>query len=120
VYNPVKQAQDHDPHGTFVRRWLPVLRRVPDSWLLEPWLMPQQVQLSSGVQVGVDIAQPVVELAAATREAKQRLHSRRQTPEVKAGKSSVVEKHASRKTFTTRKAKPTASQAAKQQLGFDF
>ena len=27
VYNPIKQAQDHDPHGAFVRRWLPALRR---------------------------------------------------------------------------------------------
>jgi deoxyribodipyrimidine photo-lyase len=33
VYNPIKQAQDHDPLGLFVRRWLPALRRVPDAWL---------------------------------------------------------------------------------------
>jgi deoxyribodipyrimidine photo-lyase len=120
VYNPVKQAQDHDPHGVFVRRWLPAMRRVPDSWLLEPWRMPQQVQISAGLKVGEDIALPVVDLAQATREAKQHLHSRRQTPEVKAGKKSVIEKHASRKALAPRKAKPTASQSAKQQLGFDF
>jgi deoxyribodipyrimidine photo-lyase len=120
VYNPIKQAQDHDPHGAFVRRWLPAMRRVPDSWLFEPWLMPQLVQTHAGVQVGVDVAQPVVDLAQATREAKQQLHSRRQTPEVKAGKQSVVDKHASRKTLSTRKVKPTTSQGAKQQLGFDF
>ncbi len=120
VYNPIKQAQDHDPHGVFVRRWLPAMRRVPDSWLFEPWLMPQPVQTHAGVQLGVDVAQPVVDLAQATREGKQQLHSRRQTPEVKAGKKSVVDKHASRKTLSTRKVKPTTSQAAKQQLGFDF
>jgi deoxyribodipyrimidine photo-lyase len=120
VYNPIKQAQDHDPQGVFVRRWLPAMRRVPDSWLLEPWQMPQQVQISAGVQVGEDIAQPVVDLAQATREAKQRLHSRRQAPEVKAGKQQVVDKHASRKTLAARKAKPKASQGSKQQLGFDF
>lgn len=28
IYNPIKQARDHDPHGHFVRRWLPALRRV--------------------------------------------------------------------------------------------
>jgi deoxyribodipyrimidine photo-lyase len=106
IYNPIKQAQDHDPNGVFVRRWLPAMRRVPDSWLFEPWQMPQQVQISAGVQVGGEVAQPVVELAQATREAKQRLHSRRQTPEVKAGKKSVIEKHASRKALATRKAKP--------------
>ena len=120
VYNPVKQAQDHDPHGVFIRRWLPAMRRVPDSWLLEPWRMPQQVQISAGLKVGEDIALPVVDLAQATREAKQRLHSRRQTPEVKAGKTSVIEKHASRKTWPSQKAKPTMRQVAKQQLGFDF
>ncbi len=120
VYNPVKQAQDHDPHGVFVRRWLPAMRRVPDSWLFEPWQMPEPVQTHAGVQPGVDVVRPVVDLAQATREAKQRLHSRRQTPEVKAGKKSVIEKHASRKTLAPRKAKPMASQSAKQQLGFDF
>lgn len=29
VYNPIKQAQDHDPHGQFVKRWLPHIRHVP-------------------------------------------------------------------------------------------
>jgi deoxyribodipyrimidine photo-lyase len=32
VYNPIKQAHDHDPHGHFVRRWLPHLRKVPQTW----------------------------------------------------------------------------------------
>lgn len=40
VYNPIKQAQDHDPHGQFVRQWLPGLRKIPNSWMFEPWLMP--------------------------------------------------------------------------------
>ncbi len=34
VYNPIKQAQDHDPQGAFVRRWQPHLRHVPHAWLL--------------------------------------------------------------------------------------
>lgn len=33
VYNPIKQAKDHDPHGIFVRRWLPAMREVPQAWL---------------------------------------------------------------------------------------
>jgi len=120
VYNPIKQAQDHDPHGKFVRRWLPAMRRVPDTWLFEPWLMPPEIQADSGVRVGTEIAQPVVELTQATREAKQQLHSRRQTAEVRAGKKAVLEKHASRKTLGKRKASTTETQTSKQQLGFDF
>ncbi len=87
VYNPIKQAQDHDPHGRFVRQWL----------------SPEQL-----------MATPVVDLAQATREAKQRLHSLRQTGAVKAAKQAVVDKHASRKSWSQRK------RAETQQLGFDF
>jgi deoxyribodipyrimidine photo-lyase len=120
VYNPIKQAQDHDPHGTFVRRWLPAMRIVSDCDLFEPWQMSHQLQLNAGVQTSADIAQPVVELAQATREAKQRLHARRQNAEVKAGKKAVVDKHASRKPMVQRKSAQASNEAAKQQLGFDF
>ncbi len=123
VYNPIKQAQDQDPHGRFVRQWLPAMRRVPDSWLFEPWRMPPPLQDQTRVHVGVDIAQPVMDLATATREAKQRLHSRRQTTEVKAAKQAVVDKHASRKTWGKQPSsrKSAANQTpAVQQLGFDF
>ncbi len=132
VYNPIKQAQDHDPHGRFVRQWLPALRQVPDTWLFEPWLMPDTMQAHLGVFVGGDInsdtpsalVQPVVDLAQATREAKQLLHSRRQTDEVKAAKKAVIDKHASRKNWGTRSAtsrrSKASTQADKQQLGFDF
>jgi hypothetical protein len=50
IYNPVKQARDHDPHGHFVRRWLPALRQVPDTWLFEPWRMPEAMQLRLGLR----------------------------------------------------------------------
>ncbi|MCA1722402.1 MAG: DNA photolyase family protein [Actinobacteria bacterium] len=29
VFNPVKQGQDHDPDGDYIRRWVPELRDVP-------------------------------------------------------------------------------------------
>ena len=96
VYNPIKQAQDQDPKGIFVRRWLPVLRRVPDTWLLEPWKMPTSVQAQCGVQVGRDWPVPVVDLQEATRAAKARLHARRNTREVRQAKQPIIDKHASR------------------------
>jgi len=138
VYNPIKQAQDHDPHGRFVRQWLPALRQVPDTWLFEPWLMPHTLQIHLGVLVGHDrgrdavsaLVHPVVDLSEATREAKQLLHSRRQTDDVKAAKKAVVDKHASRKNWGTNSRRPPSrqaartsadnAQAAKAQLGFDF
>jgi deoxyribodipyrimidine photo-lyase len=118
VYNPIKQAQDHDPHGRFVRQWLPAMRQVPDTWLFEPWLMSHTMQAHLGVFVGSDmdsaLPEPLVDLAQATREAKQLLHSRRQTDEVKAAKKAVVDKHASRKNWGTRTGAGAASTASRR------
>jgi len=118
VYNPIKQAQDHDPHGQFVKRWLPPMRHVPQAWLFQPWLMPQPMPSSD--RACMDIIQPVVDLATATRESKHRLHQLRQTPAVRAGKKEVIDKHASRKK-TNANSKPSLKRSEnKQQLGFDF
>ncbi len=131
VYNPIKQAQDHDPQGRFVRRWLPAMRKVPDEWLWEPWRMPAEVQSRVGLKVGVDIAVPLVDLAAATREAKNRIHALRRSDAIQAGKQAVIEKHASRKNWRmdgersgaprrTRKAAAVTRNSVPDQLGFDF
>lgn len=97
VYNPIKQALDHDPHGVFVRRWLPALQRVPDAWLFEPWRMPPELQRRCGVTVGLDIPAPPVDLASALRAAKARLHGRRAQPSVRAQADAVVRRHGSRR-----------------------
>jgi deoxyribodipyrimidine photo-lyase len=116
VYNPIKQAHDHDPHGHFVRRWLPAMRRVPDEWLFEPWRMPPNLQQRYGVRVGADsgadIATPLVDLEAATRQAKARLFAVRGQPEVKAAKANIIEKHASRKRADTSRSQKKSKKSA--------
>ncbi|MBR7781111.1 cryptochrome/deoxyribodipyrimidine photo-lyase family protein [Undibacterium luofuense] len=107
IYNPLKQARDHDPHGRFVRRWLPAMRKVPDSWLFEPWKMPPVMQQQLGFTLGQELPQPPVELEQATRLAKQRLFAVRGQPEVRAAKAAVIEKHGSRVSRTDKpKRKP--------------
>jgi deoxyribodipyrimidine photo-lyase len=114
VYNPIKQARDHDPKGRFVRHWLPALARVPDAWLFEPWRMPPDIQARCGVRVGVDIPLPLVELETATREAKARVHALRAQPEVRAAKAAIVAKHGSRRRpeAPRRGKRPPAAQLA--------
>ena len=122
VYNPIKQARDHDPHGHFVRRWLPALRKVPDAWLFEPWRMPPDLQAHYGLLPG-DIPQPLVDLEVATRQAKARLFALKALPEVRAAKSVIVEKHGSRKRMTPQPKRGGASKypsASTTQLGLEF
>jgi len=114
VYNPIKQAKDHDPQGMFVRRWLPAMREVPQAWLFEPWRMPDSIQQSCGVIVGQSLPFPLVDLVTATRLAKAKMLARRSDPTVKVGKFAVIERHASRKKIADLKHLKQA------QLGWDW
>ena len=123
VYNPVKQAQDHDPQGRFVRHWLPALQQVPDTWLFQPWLMPPDLQQRMGLRPGLDLVEPRVDLETATRRAKERVHALRARREVQADQADIVRRHGSKQRRAEQLAGPRqrrAAEAASQQLGFDF
>ena len=69
IYNPARQQARFDPDGTYVRRYLPELRDVPDRYLTEPWRMPAEIQTEVGCVIGRDYPEPVVDHAEARREA---------------------------------------------------
>ncbi len=119
VSNPIKQAQDHEPHAVFVRRWLLALRRVPDSWLFEPWRMPSELQARCGLRFGVEIAEPLVDIDAATRAAKKKLFELRAQPEVRAAQAQIVDKHGSRKCTVTG-SKSSAKKPTAQMMIMEF
>ena len=43
IYNPIKQGTDHDPKGSFIRKWIPELNEVPDSGIHQPWAFPDKL-----------------------------------------------------------------------------
>ena len=96
------------------------MRRVPDTWLFEPWRMPDELQARCGVRVGEDIARPLVELEAATREAKARVHALRARPEVRQAKAAIVEKHGSRKRTEAGRGKPRSRAGGAGQMALEF
>ena len=110
IYNPIKQAQDHDTQGAFVRRWIPAMKKVPDAWLFEPWRMPLSLRQAHGLSAQ-DLRTPAVDLVIATRTAKTLLFDRRKQPMVREGKAAIVKKHGSRKRLdsSTNRRRPAAS-----------
>ena len=71
MYNPLTQAQKLDPRGEFIRRWVPELKQVPDSWLHQPWLMPKTQQKNAGCEIGIDYPAPCVDFEQACRAARK-------------------------------------------------
>ena len=62
VFNPVLQGRKFDPDGTYVRRWLPELARVPKTHIHAPWAAPAEVLQAAGVELGHSYPFPIVAL----------------------------------------------------------
>lgn len=65
IFNPVIQSQKFDPDGRFIRRYLPMLARVPERHIHFPAAMKPAELAACGVRLGVDYPAPVVDHAAA-------------------------------------------------------
>ena len=77
IYSPARQQAQYDPDGRYVRRYIPELENVPDRYLAEPWTMPDGVQQEADCVIGRDYPAPIVDHAAARREALARYGSAR-------------------------------------------
>jgi deoxyribodipyrimidine photo-lyase len=115
IYNPVKQSQDQDPEGVFIRRWVPELAGVPSDWLHTPWRMPSPLQRQAGVRIGSDYPAPIVDHAEAARLARQRLQSARRTDGARDESQRILRRHGSRKRpGTPRPAQPAGDLFAEE------
>jgi len=93
IYNPVKQGQDNDPTGVFVKKWVPELRGVPEAFLHEPWKMSAMEQQLYHVSIGKDYPAPVVDLQAAHRHAREKLWGMRSHPVVQQENERILGRH---------------------------
>jgi deoxyribodipyrimidine photo-lyase len=98
MYSPTKQAQDQDPEGLFIRRWVPELARVPLPYLADPWKMDVSVQRMAGCTIGVDYPAPIVNDKIAMKAAKDRMYGLRKTQEAREEAGNVQTRHGSRKS----------------------
>ena len=115
IYNPVKQAKDQDPEGIFVRRWLPALRSVPNTWIFQPWLMPDSLQLEYGCRIGIDYPAPLVSIDQAFKLAKAQFSQLRMNQQDCEQTARIVKKHASRKSTTQKQTAKNGKGSRKKQ-----
>ncbi|MGC6482162.1 MAG: FAD-binding domain-containing protein [Synechococcus sp.] len=126
IYNPVKQGQDHDPKGCFIRQWCPELASLPDVYLHEPWKLEAQRGERLGCRIGIDYPAPLVDPAAAARDAKDRIWAIRQAAGFDRIADAIQQRHGSRRAGLTpvttrrRRRSRTAVKDGDQQLQLDL
>ncbi|MDO9480917.1 MAG: deoxyribodipyrimidine photo-lyase [Hydrogenophaga sp.] len=65
IFNPVTQSEKFDPHGKFIRRYLPQLAGLPDAAIHAPWKANEIEMAEAGVVLGTHYPAPVVDHAEA-------------------------------------------------------
>lgn len=73
-FNILKQSQDYDPDGLYVKHWLPELAAIPARKVHTPWRLQREEQDRFQVRLGVDYPEPVVDLEQSV-QANQRLYN---------------------------------------------
>ena len=88
IYNPVKQSQDQDKAGLFIRQWIPELAAMPHALIHTPWLKPA---------LAPDYPPPLVDEKLARKQAAAQIYAIRRTATHRQQADLVVTRHASRR-----------------------
>lgn len=94
IYNPIKQGMDHDPEGSFIRRWIPELRDIDQKFIHTPWQAPDQMN---------GYPMPIVDEKVARKHAAEQVYSlRKNNTSHKETAQKIVTKHGSRKPSSSK------------------
>jgi len=62
IFNPVTQSQKFDPDGVYIRKYIPEISKLPNTYIHDPTNCPKTVLENSGIKLDVDYPQGIVNL----------------------------------------------------------
>jgi deoxyribodipyrimidine photo-lyase len=93
VYNPIKNSQEHDPEGRFIKLWVPELREVPVEFIHEPWKLSLLEQKLFRCVIGEDYPLPIVDLEDSRKQASDKIWSVRKSKEIEIENRGILSRH---------------------------
>ena len=97
IYNPIKQSYDHDPHGIFIKKWVPELKNISETWIHEPWKMELSTQKTTKCIIGRNYPAPIVDHTISIKNARSRIAEIVKKDDYKDKSKVVLNKMGSRK-----------------------
>jgi cryptochrome len=73
VYSPIAFGKKYDKEGKYIKKYLPVLSKLPPKYIFEPWTAPLNIQKQSGCIIGVDYPKPIVMHDVVSKENMQKM-----------------------------------------------
>lgn len=98
IYNPTKNAIEHDPEALFIKKWVPELKSLPARFAIEPWRLSYLEQKFYNVELGEHYPTPIVNIQESPKKALKVLWEFKRNPDVIAENQRILQKHTFRKT----------------------
>ena len=105
IYKPIKNSEDHDAEGVFIKQWIPALKNVPPALIHEPWKMSAMEQDFYQVVIGRDYPSPIVDIEATRKAASDIVWGFKKTAAVKLEGNRILSKHVNTSGRSTSKRK---------------
>ena len=93
IYNPVKNGQEHDPNGQFVKQWLPELKMLPKEMIHTPWEITPIEAGIYGFESGISYPHPIIDLEKARKHATSSLWPLSKSAPVRKEGKRILAKH---------------------------
>lgn len=93
IYNPIKNSEEHDTEGVFIKKWIPELAQIPAHLIHEPWKLSLIDQQLYECELGKDYPFPIVDLEETRKRASDLVWSFRKKDDVKEEGKRILKKH---------------------------
>jgi deoxyribodipyrimidine photo-lyase len=108
IYNPIKNSEDHDSEGIFIRKWVPELKNIPNNFIHEPYKMTYFDQQLFHCEIGKQYPFPIVNIEESREVASKIVWEFRKKDAVRTEGKRILAKHISNpKSHLTKKKKTT-------------
>jgi len=97
IYNPIKNSQEHDADGIFLKKWLPELKDIPAQLIHEPWKLSTIEQQLYNCTIGINYPFPIVNIEQTRKDASDIVWNLRKNSRVKQEGNRIVNKHVNTK-----------------------
>lgn len=93
IYNPTKNAHDHDTEAIFIKKWVPELAKLPANLAIEPWLMTLMEEELYNFKLGKNYPERIVDIKETRKIALQKLYGMRKSDYFKQEKQRILDTH---------------------------
>lgn len=99
IYNPTKNAKDHDPDAVFIKKWVPELSDLPTDLAIEPWNISDMEQNLYGFDYGNDYPKRILDYSEKRKFALQELYGKRKENLTKKEKQRILKVHTLKRNY---------------------